>query len=400
MAKNWLTAQQLPISEVHIAIQLMAVSVSLRWMSGLYRGQISGAERLVLLSGYNAAIATIRFVGVLAVLMLVSITPAAFFSYQLGAAIIELAGLMVIAYRLLPLVPQGERLSWSWTPVKPVLKFSLTIALTSSAWVLVTQTDKLVLSKILPLAEYGYFTLAVLVASGVMIISGPVSGAIMPRMAKLNAEGNETELIRLYRNASQLVGVIAIPAALVLAFFSEQLLWAWTGNAEIVRKAAPVLTLYALGNAILALGAFPFYLQYAKGDLKIHLIGTAVFIAMLLPGLFWAASHYGINGPGYAWFGTNIVFFLLWPPIVHRRFGKVLHTQWLRDLGGIVSLTVVGAISLLAVVSWPEGRASVAMKLAMISLLLLVLAASGSSLVRETINLRWCALFPRGIGRQ
>ena len=39
------------------------------------------------------------------------------------------------------------------------------------------------------LFEYGFFTLAVLAASGVMMISGPISSALLPRMARLQAEG-------------------------------------------------------------------------------------------------------------------------------------------------------------------------------------------------------------------
>ena len=40
----------------------MAIIVALRWMCGLYRGAISGAERVVWLGSFNAVIATLRFV--------------------------------------------------------------------------------------------------------------------------------------------------------------------------------------------------------------------------------------------------------------------------------------------------------------------------------------------------
>ena len=242
IATDWLKVQTLPLAQVQLALQLMAIGVALRWMSGLYRGCISGSERLVWLSGFNAFVATLRFVGVLPVLIWVGHSPAVFFSYQLLVAAVELAGLAANAYGLFPAVPPGQPLGWSpaslFKPIKPVLKFSLTIAFTSSVWVLVTQTDKLVLSKLLPLADYGYFTLAVLAASGVMMISGPISGALLPRMARLQAEGNEAGLISLYRKATQMVAVIATPACLVLVFFAEQVLWVWTGDAHAAAQAA------------------------------------------------------------------------------------------------------------------------------------------------------------------
>ena len=136
IANGWLKVQTLPLAQVQLALQLMAVGVALRWMSGLYRGCISGSERLVWLGGFNAFVATLRFVGVLPVLIWVGHSPALFFTYQLLVAVVELAGLAGKAYGLFPAVPPGQLLGWSpaslLAPIKPVLKFSLTIAFTSS----------------------------------------------------------------------------------------------------------------------------------------------------------------------------------------------------------------------------------------------------------------------------
>ena len=328
IAHDWLQASCLPIDEVKIAIELIAVIVALRWIGGLYRGVINGSEQLVWLGGYSTFIATLRFVGVLPVLHFVSATPTLFFGYQLGIAVLELIILLLKAYRLLPVIPIGGRVAWSWRPLKPVLKFSLSIAFSSSVWVLVTQTDKLVLSKILPLAEYGYFTLVVLVASGVMVISGPVSAVIMPRMAKLEVEGDHDGLIRVYRQATQLVAIISGASSITIAFCAEPLLWGWTGDNLLAYKAASILRLYALGNGILAVSAFAYYLQYAKGNLRLHLIGNALFVVLLMPAIIWAANQYGGVGAGYVWLAMNAIYFVAWVPLVHHRFEKGLNVKW------------------------------------------------------------------------
>ena len=394
IADGWLKVQNLPLAQVQLALQLMAVGVALRWMSGLYRGCISGSERLVWLGGFNAFVATLRFVVVLPVLIWVGHSPAVFFTFQLLVAMVELAGLATKAFGLFPAVPPGQQLGWSpaslFTPIKPVLKFSLTIAFTSSVWVLVTQTDKLVLSKLLPLSDYGYFTLAVLAASGVMMISGPISGALLPRMARLQAEGDDEGLISLYRNATQMVAVIAIPACLVLAFFAEQVLWVWTGDAHAAAQAAPVLRLYALGNGFLAISAFPYYLQFAKGDLKLHLIGNVVFVLLLIPSLIWATLTYGATGAGYAWMGSNALYFLAWVPRVHSRLASGLHTQWLiRDVGSITFMTVIGAVLLHGLLKWPQERVIVAVELLIFSVTLIAMGAVGSAWIREAGLSRW-----------
>ena len=393
IADHWLNVQTLPLAQVQVALQLMAVGVALRWMSGLYRGCISGSERLVWLGGFNAFVATLRFVGVLPVLIWVGHTPIVFFTYQLLVAVVELAGLAAKSYRLFPAVPPGQLLGWSpatlFAPIKPVLKFSLSIAFTSSVWVLVTQTDKLLLSSILPLDEYGYFILAVLVASGIMMVSGPVSGAIMPRMTRLQAEGQEEQLIAVYRQATQLVVVLAIPVALVLGFFAPQVLWAWTGNAVLAQQAAPVLALYAAGYGILAVGAFPYYLQYAKGNLRLHIIGNIFFLVLLIPSIVWAATHYGMVGAGWAWLISNIVYFVLWTPLVHKQFAPGLHIRWVgTDIAKPVFFPLVAAALMAQFMHWGDSR----------TWLVLELIAAGAALLVLTLPLAGrIKIFNRGI---
>ena len=393
IASEWLKVQQLPQSEVRNAIMLMAVIIALRWICGLYRGAVTGFERMVWLSSVNMAIATARFVLVIPLFIFVGTSPTCFFTYQLFIAIIEVLVLVVQTYRLLPKIEVGANVPWQWQPLKGVLRFSLSIAFTSSVWVLVTQTDKLILSNLLLLSDYAYFTLAVLVAGGILIISTPISGALLPRMTKLNAEGDEEGLIGIYRNATQLVGIAAVPAALVLAIFSEQVLWAWTGDAVVAHKAAPVLALYACGNGLLALAAFPYYLQFAKGDLRLHLIGNALFVVIFIPLLIWAANSYGMVGAGYAWIIANLLPFIVWLPVVHRRFVKGLHTKWLLvDVLPIALLPTVIAFGIRQLVEWPDSRLMIGLWLILIGIVLCAAAATASSWARGFFVRKWRSL--------
>lgn len=380
LASDWLQASQLPKAEIHAALQLMSMSVALRWMSGLYRATITGSEQLVWLGVYNSGIATLRFVGVLPALIFIGATPVVFFSYQFGLAIMELLGLLFKAYRLLPKIPAGQRLAWAWAPLRKVLKFSATIGTISVVWIFVTQTDKLILSKILPLAEYGYFTLAVLVASGVTVISGPISGAIMPRLARLEAQGDHDGLLSVYRQATQLVAVLSGAAAITVAFCAEPLLWAWTGNATLARQAAPVLVLYAMGNGILAISAFPYYLQFAKGNLRLHLIGHVGFVMLLIPALIWAAGRYGGIGAGYVWLLVNLIYFVAWVPLVHRKFASGLNPVWFgRDSLLIIMVTALVGYGLSAILPQSGQRLWQMVQVAGFGLALLLAGAAASS---------------------
>jgi O-antigen/teichoic acid export membrane protein len=355
IAERWLHLRQLPVDDIVVAVQIMGISVAMRWMGGLYRGVATGAERLVWLSGFNALIATLRFAAVFASMALWGYTPKVFFGHQMAVAALELGILYLMAGRLVPRPAIGEPpTGWSFAPVALRLRFSLTIAFTSAVWIFVTQVDKLILSGVLPLPQYGFFMLAVLVASGITTATGPIASALLPRLARLHAEGNHTEIVRLYNRFAQLVSVVAVSLMVTLACSAEALLFAWTGDRELTRVAAPVLRLYAIGNGLLAVSAFPFYLQYARGNLRYHLMGNIGLIVLLIPSIVFAALSAGGVGVGWVWVGMNVLNLFGWVAFVHGRLVPGLHAEWIRRnvLTIMVPTALVGVA--IAVLHQPE----------------------------------------------
>lgn len=351
IASQWLNAEVLSDTQVELAIQIMGVCVALRWMGGLYRGIISGVEQQVWLGIFNVVITTLRFVVVFPIMWKFGYTAKTFFVYQLGVAMLEVAGLWfksswVISYFKCDNHPVG----WSIKPVKNVLKFSMTIAFTSSVWVFATQTDKLLLSKFLSLNEYGFFTLAVLVASVVMVISGPISSAIMPRMANLYSQGKKGEVIDVYRKSTQLVSLLTGVVTMTLVCAGGQLLYAWTGGAHLHENTALILKLYALGNGFLAIGAFPYYMQYARGNLHYHLKGNVIMIATILPATYFAVTNYGAVGAGYVWLLINLFFVMFWVAYVHRKLIPGIHLDWL--FNDVLKVLAPGVLVTILISAW------------------------------------------------
>lgn len=388
IAGNWLKVEYLSGNEVANAIKLMALIMVLRWLGELYRGVIAGFEHMVWLGVFSAAIATIRFVLVIPFFIWVGSSVVEFFLFQLCAAAVEALALTHKAYALLPAVPAGAT-RWSWRPLRDVIGFALVMALASVVWISVSQTDKLLLSGLLSLADYGWFSLTVLAASGVLLLTSPIVAALMPRLTALHARGDESTLLSLYRSATQWVGLLAWPACGVLAWQAERVLWIWTGDAQLAAQAATTLCLYALGNGAMALGALPYYLQFAKGQLRLHLLGTGLFVLVLLPCLIWAASRYGAVGAGWAWLAVNVIYFALWVPVAHARYAPGLHARWL--LHDVVPIAVLAFVTALASrwLPWPEQRVLAGLQLLVVSGAALMAGAIGSPWVRFKLARCW-----------
>jgi O-antigen/teichoic acid export membrane protein len=339
----------------------------------------------VWLGAYNVFIATLRFLGVLAVFAFINTSAVSFFAYQLIVAFVEVFGLVALAYRM---VEQGEvpASKFSWHPLRQSVTFSLAVAFATTVWVIMTQADKLILSKILPLTDFGTFSLALVGAGAVYALSSPISQAVLPRLTKLTAQGGVQEAADFYSRATQATCVLATPVVGLLVFFSRPILLAWTAKPEIAVQAAPILSLYAFGNGCVLLSSFPYFIQYAKGDLKLQFVGQALMVTILLPLIAVAAKYYGGIGTGAAWAAVNGVYFFAWAPIVHARVYAGRHWQWLaRDVLAIVVPATIVAWALSSIMRYPASRIPLAAIIAIIGTILLSIAAASSSVLRARL---------------
>ncbi len=337
---HWLKVTLLPLAEVKTCIVLMGTVFGIRFFSSLYRSGIQGMENQVWLNVINIILVTLRFIGALLLLKFISQDIVYFFVYQLVISIIELTALFTFFYHSMPTTDK-VKIGFFWETLKPVLPFAGGLAYASSIWILLTQTDKMILSSILPLSEYGYFALVTIITAGILQISGPISHAILPRMTYLLSHGKEKQMLRLYRKSTQLMAVIMLPLTGMIALFSTELLFAWTGDRKAAEWAGPILFWFALGNGILSLGSFQYYLQFAHGKLRIHVIFNTISAAIQVPIVIYAAFKYGALGVALTWFTLRLMTFIIWTPIVHHIFAPGIHWPWLfKDIAPNFLLTV------------------------------------------------------------
>lgn len=348
VATNWLNLKTLDADTVTSCIFLMGLSGTLRWLTGLYRAGLIGLERQLLVNSMLVFSTTFKFVFVIPVLAISEIPSLVFFQFQAITGILELLIFARILYQSLP----GH--SSSFLPSLKALKImwptASAMAFIAGMWVFMTQIDKLILSKILSLEDFGYFSLAVAVAGGVLILMPPLNQALQPRIIILAAQNRCDELQELYHTATQLAAVILFVLGGGLALFSEPLLSIWTGNQTVATETAPILFWYGLTNALVGLLTLPFMLQFAYGYLRLHIAGNILLGLTLLPSLIVAVMKSGAVGAGRVLFISNLLFLLLWVPIVHRRLMPKAVWKWpLQDILPIalVCFLVLWSLSLI-----------------------------------------------------
>lgn len=346
IATHWLHTQSLPVGVVSQCITLMGLATSLRLFSSVYSSGIQGLEHQVWLNSANGVVATFRYVGAWSLLHWITHDPRYFFVYELGVSLGETGLLYYGLHRLLPAAKEGKS-TFTWAPLAKILPFAGGVAYAAFVWIVLTQLNNLVLSNVLPLWKYGYYALVALIANGLMSLGGPVSTAVLPRMTSLFAQGSFDSMMLLYRKASQLVAVLMLPICALVASLPREVIFGWTGDYRAAQWGAPVLMWLALGNGLLTLGAFQYYLQYAHGKVKLHVWNSTINVLIQAPLIIFAAYHYGAYGAALTWFVLRAVSFMVWPTIVHRLYAPGLHKTWLlHDIGPILAVT--GASALLA----------------------------------------------------
>jgi O-antigen/teichoic acid export membrane protein len=186
--------------------------------------------------------------------------------------------------------------------------------------ILLTQTDKLAVSKMLPLDMMGFYTLAGSLAVVPLMMAGPIAVAVFPRFTALVEEGDRSSLVRLYHRASRLVALSVIPLAITLAFFAGDFIRAWTGLPATAVETEFTASLLIVGQSMQAVTLIPFYLALAHGDVRLNLKIGVVSIILITPLLIYLIARFGIVGAGLSWVIMNVCTLPPYMYFLHRRF--------------------------------------------------------------------------------
>ncbi len=384
IARSWLSVNGISKGELATCVALIGLSGVLAWLSGMYRSCLSGLERQKLFNGLNVALATIRYVGVVPVLVYVSDAPVIFFAYQAGAGVLSV---LLFSSAVRRCVTHRASFQWHKPALLSMLPMVGSMAFLSIAWVAITQIDKLILSGLLPLEAYGYFMLASMAAGGVMILIPPLNQVVQPRLTILAERKDDVQLILLYRLSMQIFVVAFLALGGVVAFFAKPILLVWVGSPEVAADAAPILFWYALANSLTGVLVLPFMLQFAKGQLRFQVISNVVMLATLVPSLVFAALHWGAVGTGSVQFLGNLLFFSLWIPVVHRKILPAL--SWKRMVsdawvpGAVVLLSLFACAKLF--VPFLIGKTLSVFLIGIAFILAVVLGVASGSLARSFV---------------
>lgn len=383
VASHWLSSSALPHDTITQAVALMGLGVAAQWPVGMLIGGLMALERQVLANQLQVAVTTLRTLGALAVLYGVSRSVQAFFLWQAVVSLGYVVATLALLQRSLPTVQRPARFTVSLLVEQ--WRFAASVAVANILGVLLVQADKVMLSRLLPLAEFGYYSLAWSAAAGLTLLAAPLVAACYPRFCQLVARHDEGMLAGFYHQTCQMVAGLAFSCGAVMCLLPTEVLYLWTGDHSLALHSSAVFARLSLGTSILAVMIPPYHLQLAYGWTRPVVLVNAVAVAVLLPSIYLATQRWGALGAASTWLFLNLGYLLSIASLMHRRLLPGEKRRWYLDdvLGPFAAAFAVAALG-----RWlpsPEHRALIGLKLTAIGSAALLAATLAAPQLRAKL---------------
>jgi O-antigen/teichoic acid export membrane protein len=356
LATQWVKPGHLSGDVVKGAMRLMGLVIACQWSTSFYSGVLVGLQRQVLLSKLLVGCSILRGAGGCAVLWLVSPTIYTFFLWQMSMGVLQTALLVYVARQALPGEPNAGRFHPAC--LFRIWRYAGGVTLLSLLGTVLTQVDKVVLSKCLSLESFGHYALASSLASVVSLSAGSVANGIFPRLAQLYAVDGSTDKSPLtsvvYHKTCQVMSALVISPGLVFSWFSAELLRVWSGAPVVAPGMALSLALLSMGNAVNSVMVMPLMLQMAAGWTMLSVCKNVPAIVLVIPAMLLLTARYGAAGAASVWLGLNVAYFLFEPWMMHRRLLAGELRQWYTEDVGRPFLGAF-AVCALSRVCMPQG---------------------------------------------
>lgn len=344
IANSWLKpSQEVPALILQTSIILMAATAAIQVAMSLYNGGLMGAEYHTIANSFQIAFSMARS-GLVILPLYFYPSLVVYFSWQLLVCVFFLFWMRRTVWHKLELSSSAK---FSIEALRNISKFALGMLGVAVISALITQLDKLVLSKMLSLQDLARYTVAGMLAQVPSIITLPIAVSLLPRLTRWVNERQTDVLVSLYQRFSYVIASIAATAGLIVALNPEQLIALWTGSSNLSSGLDMTVRILVAGHVMLALQYMPYYLSIANGHTRTNMIIGMAFLLVTPFILIVLIREFGITGAAVPWLLMNTCATILLATVLTRRFlNGQLRQWWINGFGAPLVITSICAGSI------------------------------------------------------
>jgi O-antigen/teichoic acid export membrane protein len=326
IAHHWIKPGHLAPKTIQQALLIMGFVIALQMPAGFYSGGIMGLQKQVLLNVINVCISTMRAVGAVLVLRFVSPTIQAYFLWQFVVSIVNVVLLAFFLWHRLPFTKNSA--VFQQPLLKGIWRFTAGMSGIAVLSIILTQMDKVILSKMLSLEIFGYYMLASMVAMSLGRLVSPIFFSMYPRFTQLVAINDQAGLIRLYHKSCQLMSVLILPVAIVITLFSYEIILLWTHNPVTAERTHLLVSILICGTALNGVMNLPYALQLAFGWTRLSVLKNIIAVSLLVPAIIYMTKLYGATGAASVWLFLNLGYVMFEIPVMHSKLLREEKWRW------------------------------------------------------------------------
>ncbi|MFT3867317.1 MAG: oligosaccharide flippase family protein [Nibricoccus sp.] len=275
-------------------------------------------QRQVLVNAILIVVGTLRGAGAIVVLWLVAPTIETFLGWQIVSGVVGSGIFLVATWRSLP--AQGQAARFDIAVFRGVWKYAAAVSANAIIGIILNQLDKVILSRMLSLEMFGYYTLAGTVGSTIWMIILPFNSAIFPRFVQLHELSQPEELRLFFHRTSQLLSLFLFPACALIIVFSKEILSLWLHDPAIVQHCHLIVSLLVCGTMINGMASVPGYSASAFGWPQLITYTNAVQAIIVVPLIIGLTYKYQGVGAAVAWIVLNSTYIVFMVPAYFRRY--------------------------------------------------------------------------------
>jgi len=324
--KTWVNADTISKQELITALVLMCVSIMFQFPASYYSSGLGGMERQVLQNILSSIFTTLRTVGGILLLIYVNNDVLIFFEWQLLVNVLQVIS---YAYFFWKAMVKGSRAPrFDIGQFKKVWQFTAGVGLTGIVTFFLSQLDKLLISRLMPMTIFAYYNVANQVAVTTRMGSSAIFVAYFPRMNKLRSEGNNKGLRDAFHQGCQVISLLVLPASFIIIFFASDLINLWTNNITIATMASNITILLVAGSILNSFAGIPYDLSLVYGWSRFGFYQNLFAAIVIVPLLVVLIIYFGAIGAGIAWLILNFGYTVISVPILLKRYLKGELSKW------------------------------------------------------------------------
>jgi len=296
LVEKWINLTSIDVGTAATLLRILSVGTMVALPRGLYTSLFRGRQRMVINNSIDVVTLIVQQFGVVVLLKLGS-GPFVVAGWMSASVLAAVAVYIAIAGRMFgwrALVPQFDG-----AVVRRNLRFTTMMMSNSLLATVLSLVDKLVVSKLLAVSEFGLYGFASATVGRATLVTTAVGQAALPSFSSLFKQEDHQALVRQYHKLQDLVCFGTLPMFAAICFGAIPA-YTYLFNLGIAHRLLLPTTFLALGYYMSAAVYTAYTVSVAMGRPQIIVRANVLALFIVVPVTVLLIFAYGITGAAFS----------------------------------------------------------------------------------------------------